>query len=131
MPNEETDRAKNLLVKMYLELKMWKKEKIEDITNAKIIEEKEQLKKLSLIDLINYISNNINILIEIKSNLKYEEKIRKEREEENENNDEGAKNLSKQYEELLIKAENDIRKHIKVRIIFLTYFIIIYRLNKN
>jgi hypothetical protein len=127
MPNEETDRAKNLLVKMYLELKMWKKEKIEDITNAKIIEEKEQLKKLSLIDLINYISNNINILIEIKSNLKYEEKIRKEREEENENNDEGAKNLSKQYEELLIKAENDIRKHIKVRIIFLTYFIIIYR----
>jgi len=127
MPNEETDRAKNLLVKMYLELKMWKKEKIEDITNAKIIEEKEQLKKLSLIDLINYISNNINILIEIKSNLKYEEKIKKEREEENENNDEGAKNLSKQYEELLIKAENDIRKHIKVRIIFLTYFIIIYR----
>ena len=127
MPNEEKDRAKNLLVKMYLELKMWKKEKIEDITNAKIIEEKEQLKKLSLIDLINYISNNINILIEIKSNLKYEEKIRKEREEENENNDEGAKNLSKQYEELLIKAENDIRKHIKVRIIFLTYFIIIYR----
>ena len=127
MPNEETDRAKNLLVKMYLELKMWKKEKIEDITNAKIIEEKEQLKKLSLIDLINYISNNINILIEIKSNLKYEEKIRKEREEENENNDEGAKNLSKQYEELLIKAENDIRKHIKVRIIFLKYFIIIYR----
>ena len=127
MPNEEKDRAKNLLVKMYLELKMWKKEKIEDITNAKIIEEKEQLKKLSLIDLINYISNNINILIEIKSNLKYEEKIKKEREEENENNDEGAKNLSKQYEELLIKAENDIRKHIKVRIIFLTYFIIIYR----
>ena len=127
MPNEETDRAKNLLVKMYLELKMWKKEKIEDITNAKIIEEKEQLKKLSLIDLINYISNNINILIEIKLNLKYEEKIRKEREEENENNDEGSKNLSKQYEELLIKAENDIRKHIKVRIIFLTYFIIIYR----
>ena len=127
MPNEETDRAKNLLVKMYLELKMWKKEKIEDITNAKIIEEKEQLKKLSLTDLINYISNNINILIEIKSNLKYEEKIRKEREEENENYDEGAKNLSKQYEELLIKAENDIRKHIKVRIMFLTYFIIIYR----
>jgi hypothetical protein len=37
------------------------------------------------------------------------------------------KSLAEQYEELLIKAENDIRKHIKVRIIFLTYFIIIYR----
>ena len=119
MPNDEVDRAKNLLIKMYLELKVRKKEEIEDL-KEKILEENNKLKTFSLIELINYISNNINIFIEIKLNEKYEEIIRKEKEDKNDDYEE--KELSKQYEELLIKAENDIRKHIKVRIIIiLTY----------
>ena len=119
MPSDETDRAKNLLIKMYLELKVRKKEEIEDL-KEKILEENNKLKTFSLIELINYISNNINIFIEIKLNEKYEEIIRKEKEDKNDDYEE--KELSKQYEELLIKAENDIRKHIKVRIIIiLTY----------
>ena len=122
MPNDEVERAKNLLIKMYLGLKIRKKEEIEDL-KEKLLEENNKLKKFSIIELINYISNNINIFIEIKLNEKNEEVVRKEKEDKNDNNEE--KELSKQYEELLIKAENDIRKHIKVRIIiFLTYFIL-------
>ena len=122
MPNDEVERAKNLLIKMYLGLKIRKKEEIEDL-KERLLEENNKLKKFSIIELINYISNNINIFIEIKLNEKNEEVVRKEKEDKNDNNEE--KELSKQYEELLIKAENDIRKHIKVRIIiFLTYFIL-------
>jgi hypothetical protein len=79
------------------------------------LEEKQNLKKKSLIELVNHISNNINILIEIKANLKYEKKMNKEKEDEGEDDDYANKSLAKQYEDLLIKAENDIRKHIKVR----------------
>lgn len=131
MPNDEIDKAKILLVKLYLELKNGKKEKTEDLTNEKVIEEKNNLLKLSLIELINYISKNINVLVEIKSNVKYEENIKKEKDSKIDDINPENETLSQQYEELLIKAENDIRKHIKVRLIFLTYFTHIYRLNKN
>ena len=114
MPNDEMDRAKNLLVKMYLDLKMIKKEDIEEINEEKISEEKQRIKKLSLIELINHISKNINILVEIRANFKYEEKMKKEKESESEDEQNIKKSLAEQYEELLIKAENDIRKHIKV-----------------
>ena len=121
MPNDEMDRAKSLLVNMYLDLKTIKKEEIENANEEKISEEKQRIKKLSLIDLINYISKKINILVEIKANFKYEEKMKKEKESESEDEQNTKKSLAGQYEELLIKAENDIRKHIKVSIIFLIY----------
>lgn len=121
MPNEETETAKNLLIKMYLELKLRKKEELDSLTNEKLKEEKQNLERFSLIELINYISSTINILIELQANTKYEEKKNKEKEiEKEEEKDENSgkeekKSLAKQYEELLIKAESDIRKHIKVR----------------
>lgn len=122
MPNENIEQAKDLLIKMYLELKLKGEEEILDLSNEKIKEEKNNFKTFTLVELINYISKTINILIEVNSNLKFEEKIRKQKEvneiekqcifgDEN-------KSLAEQYEELLIKAENDIRKHIKVRIIY-------------
>ena len=121
MPNEETETAKNLLIKIYLELKLRKKEELDSLTNEKLKEEKQNLERFSLIELINYISSTINILIELQANTKYEEKKNKEKEiEKEEEKDENSgkeekKSLAKQYEELLIKAESDIRKHIKVR----------------
>ena len=125
MPIDETDRAKNLLVKMYLELKFRKSNEREELNKEKISEEKLRLKKLSLIELITHISNNINILIEIYTNLKYQEKIKREKEIEEDENI--KKSLAEQYEDLLIKAENDIRKHIKVSIfLILTYFYYLY-----
>lgn len=127
MPIDETDRAKNLLIKMYLELKFKKSDESEEINKEKISEEKNRLKKLSLIELIIHITNNLSILIDIISNIKYEEKIKKEKENEISDDENIKKTLAEQYEELLIKAENDIRKHIKVSKFFLTYFLYIYR----
>jgi DNA phosphorothioation-dependent restriction protein DptG len=107
MPIEEVERAKDLLIKLYINLKIQKNENIEK-KEDKISQEKQQLKKLSLLDLIKFISNYINCLLEIK--YMNNELIKDENEE---------KPLYKQYEELLIKAENDIRKHIKVSRIFI------------
>ena len=126
MPIDETDRAKNLLIKMYLELKFKKADESEETNKEKISEEKNRLKKLSLIELIIHITNNLSILIDIISNIKYEEKIKKEKENEISDDENTKKTLAEQYEELLIKAENDIRKHIKVSKFFLTYFLYIY-----
>ena len=126
MPIDETDRAKNLLIKMYLELKFKKADESEETNKEKISEEKIRLKKLSLIELIIHITNNLSILIDIISNIKYEEKIKKEKENEISDDENTKKTLAEQYEELLIKAENDIRKHIKVSKFFLTYFLYIY-----
>ena len=103
MPNEEIERAKELLSKIYINLKHYKKENNE-LTEEKIEKERKYIENISIIDLINFISNYVNTLLEIKN-----ENIESILEE---NKDE--KPLYKQYEELLIKAENDIRKHIKV-----------------
>ena len=103
MPNEEIERAKELLSKIYINLKHYKKENNE-LTEEKIEKERKYIESISITDLINFISNYVNTLLEIKN-----ENIESILEE---NKDE--KPLYKQYEELLIKAENDIRKHIKV-----------------
>ena len=112
MPNDEVDRAKDLLLKMYLELKIRKNEDSEELEKEENLEEKHDLKKMSLIELIDYISKYIYNLISLKSNAKTEEKKMKDISEEDSSKED--KNLAEQYEELLIKAENDIRKHIKV-----------------
>ena len=106
MPNEEIDRANDLLAKIYLDLQSYKKDNKQE-EEDKIEKEKQSLKNLPIIELINLLSNYINLLLDIKNNESIEEK---------ENNEE--KPLYKQYEELLIKAESDIRKHIKVSNIF-------------
>jgi hypothetical protein len=111
MPNDEVDRAKDLLLKMYLKLKIRKNEDSEESEKEENLEEKHNLKKMTLIELIDYISKYIYNLISLKSNAKTQEKRKDISEEDSSKED---KNLAEQYEELLIKAENDIRKHIKV-----------------
>ena len=105
MPNQEIERAKDLLSKIYIDLKINNKDN-KDYAPDKIEKEIQYLKNLSIIDLINVLSNYFNILLEIKNSNK--DTIYIEEDDE--------KPLYKQYEELLIKAENDIRKHIKVNI---------------
>ena len=67
-------------------------------------------------ELIEYIQNSIDILAEIKAEEKYQHKIQieEEREEYKNNNDQNDINGLKLYENLLIKAEKDIRAHIRV-----------------
>ena len=119
MPNENIEQAKDLLIKMYLELKLKGEEEILELSKDKIKEEKNNFKSFTLVELINYISKTINILIDVNSNLKFEERIRKQKEQKEIEKQcifrDENKSLAEQYEELLIKAENDIRKHIKVR----------------
>lgn len=86
MPNENIEQAKDLLIKLYLELKLKGEEEILDLSNDKIKEEKNNFKNFTLVELINYISKTINILIDVNSNLKFEEKIRKKELNELENN---------------------------------------------
>ena len=104
MPNEEIERAKDLLSKLCMDLRLYKEDK-NKLKEDKIEKERNYIKNLSITELINFISNYVTFLLELKkenSEFLFEE-------------DEEAKPLYKQYEELLIKAENDIRKHIKVR----------------
>ncbi len=105
MPNQEIERAKDLLSKIYIDLKLNNKDN-KDYAPDKLEKEIQYLKNLSIIDLINVLSNYFNILLDIKNSNK--DTIYIEEDDE--------KPLYKQYEELLIKAENDIRKHIKVNI---------------
>jgi hypothetical protein len=100
MPNEEIKEAKELLTKLYLDLLSYKKDNKQQNEDKKE-KDKQSFKNFTIIELINFLSNYINSLLEIKNN----ESLDEESDE---------KPLYKQYEELLIKAESDIRKHIKV-----------------
>ena len=107
--NTEGDhfQIKNMLSKLYSSLKNNINKSYINIEENPESEEQEKnsTKNLSILQLINCISIYANYLIEIKN--KNKEKINKE--EDNE-----EKPLYKQYEELLIKAEDDIRRHIRV-----------------
>jgi hypothetical protein len=116
MPNEELDKAKHLLTTIYIKIKNSKKSSIQ--FDEDILEKEKLIKNLSIIEMIYFIENYINSLLNKKN--KDNDSIEEERKE----NDD--KPLYKQYEELLIKAENDIRKHIKVSIYNNSNLIIMY-----
>ena len=111
------EEIKNKLIELYLFLKIRKTDEIENITKEDIENEKNNLNILSVNDIINYIKTSIEILIELKASEKYEEKIfddesKKFYKNTEDKNDENGLIL---YEGMLIKAEKDIRKHIRVK----------------
>jgi hypothetical protein len=82
-----------------------------------MLEEEILLDKLPIMDIINYISNSIEILSDIKAQEKYDEKILEDEKKEKYTNKEDLENDPnglKLYEGMLIKAESDIRNHIRV-----------------
>ena len=109
---------KNQLIDLYLFLKIRKSDEIENITKEQIENEKNSLIMLPIKEIINYIKNSIEILIEIKACEKFEEKMLKEesKKEYHNNEDPNDENGLILYEGMLIKAEKDIRKHIRVNI---------------
>lgn len=112
---------KEALIELYQGVKIRKLSEINNMPDELILEEQEILNKLPIMDLINYISNSIEILSEIKAQEKYEEKILEDEKKEKYINNEDLENDAnglKLYEGMLIKAESDIRNHIRVRIIF-------------
>ena len=111
----ENIRAK--LIDLYLSVKIRKSEDIKNITQDYINKERKSLNNISLIDIINYIQNSIEILVEMRAMEKYEEKLEKDEENNKYINKEDPNDLNglKLYEGMLIKAESSIRSHIRVR----------------
>ena len=110
------NEIKNQLLDLYLFLKIRKSEELEKIKKEDIQNEKDFLIKLPSNDIINYIRNSIETLIEIKACDKYEEKllIDESKKMYHNNEDKNDENGLILYEEMLRKAEKDIRKHIRV-----------------
>lgn len=109
---------KNQLIDLYLFLKIRKSDEIENITKELLENEKKNLLCLPIKEIINYIKTSIEILIEIKACEKFEEKILNDESKKSYHNDEDPndENGLILYEGMLIKAEKDIRKHIRVNI---------------
>ncbi len=115
---------KNELIDLYLYLKIRKADDLDKITKEDIESEKDSLNLLPVMDIISYIKNTIETLIEIKATEKYEEKIsndesRKTYHNYEDKNDENGLIL---YEEMLRKAEKDIRRHIRVNIYIISFY---------
>ena len=120
------NEIKNKLIDLYLFLKIRKSEELENITKEDIKSERDSLVILPTTDIINYIKDSIEALIELKACEKYEEKIlndesKKKYRNTEDKNDENGLML---YEGMLIQAEKDIRKHIRVNILYLIYLLI-------
>ncbi len=131
------EEIKSQLIDLYLSVKVRKSEDIKNITEEYINNERDNLKNIPIIDIINYIQNSIDILVEMRATEKYEEKLKKDEEKDkyiNKENPEDSNGL-KLYEGMLIEAEKNIRGHIRVRknfiyVINYLYFYK-YRMNKN
>ena len=110
---------KDALIELYLGIKIREITEINNITESLILEEKNNLNKLSIMEIINYLSISLEILSEIKAQEKYEKKLIEEeiKHKEKYYNSENQKDADglKLYEGMLIKAESDIRNHIRVR----------------
>ena len=115
----EIQKIKKALINLYLSVKIRKLSDIKNLNNDLLEKEEEVLNKLPIYDIINYLSNSIEILTDIKAQDKYEAKILEDEEKEkyiNINNLENDANGLILYEGMLIKAEADIRNHIRVSI---------------
>ena len=110
------EKIKKQLTDLYLCVKVRKSDEIDKLTSEYIDNERDNLKCLSISDIINYIQNSIDVLVELRATEKYEQKLEKDEQKENYKNKEDQKdpNGLKLYEGMLIKAESDIRNHIKV-----------------
>ena len=131
------EEIKNQLIDLYLSVKVRKSEDIKNITEEYINNERDNLKSIPIIDIINYIQNSIDILVEMRATEKYEEKLKKDEEKDKYINKEDPKDSNglKLYEGMLIEAEKNIRVHIRVRnnFIYVINYIYFYkyRMSKN
>ena len=114
--SDEIEEIKKLLIDLYLSVKVRKSEELEKLTAENIEMERNIIKHLPINDIINYIQNSIDTLVEIRSNELYEQKIEQDESKNKYKNYENPNDANglKLYEGMLIKAERDLRTHIKV-----------------
>ena len=109
--SEEIEKAKQELLLLYLGIKLRKESDVNifiiikiqalSLTEEEYINEINELKDISLLDIVEYVKNSIDVLV----SLKVEEKIDEYKSNKNEN-------AASDYEELLQKEEATIRQHI-------------------
>ena len=122
MPNENIELIRQKLIDLYLEIKIRKSEEVSIILNLKNLfiaqivniseqdlkQDRENLEKIPLVEIIDYIKTSLYIIIQIKL---------KEELEKNKNNNSKKileENAAEDYETLLRKEEAEIRQHICV-----------------
>ena len=120
------NEIKNQLIDLYLSVKVRKQEEIEKMTPEIIKKEQQNLNNTKLKDIINYIQNSIDVLVELRANEKYEEKIEEYESKSKYINYEDPTDANglKLYEGMLIKAESELRNHIQVNKIYKIYLYI-------
>ena len=125
MSHSELKEIKKQLIDLYLCVKVRKNEDIEKLTSDIVDSERENLKNLTLTDIINYIQNSIDCLVDLKANKKYQEKLENDESKDKYINYEDPKDANglKLYESMLIKAEGDLRNHIRVILTFIIFII--------
>ena len=109
--SEEIEKAKQELLLLYLGIKLRKESDVNifiiikiqalSLTEEEYINEINELKDISLLDIVEYVKNSIDVIV----SLKVEEKIDEYKSNKNEN-------AASDYEELLQKEEATIRQHI-------------------
>jgi len=131
MSRSELNEIKNQLIDLYLCVKVRKSEEIEKLTSENVNSERKNLKNLPLTDIINYIQNSIDVLVDLRANEKYEKKIESDESKDKYVNYEDPTDANglKLYEGMLIKVEGDLRNHIRVILNINNFFII--SMNKN
>jgi len=131
MSRSELNEIKNQLIDLYLCVKVRKSEEIEKLTSENVNSERKNLKNLPLTDIINYIQNSIDVLVDLRANEKYEKKIESDESKDKYVNYEDPTDANglKLYEGMLIKVEGDLRNHIRVILNIYNFFII--SMNKN
>ena len=130
--SSELKEIKKQLIDLYLCVKVRKSEEIEKLTSENVDSERNNLKNLSLTDIMNYIQNSIDVLVDLRANEKYEQKLESDESKDKYINYEDPKDANglKLYEGMLIKIEGDLRNHIKVIKLSLIKFFK-YSMNKN
>ena len=111
-----SDKIRAQLIDLYLSVKVRKTEEINYINDETINKERQNLKKIPMSDIINYIQSSIDTLVDLRATEKYEQKLEKDEEIKNYVNEEDPddSNGLKLYEGMLIQAEKNIRNHIRV-----------------
>jgi hypothetical protein len=133
MSQSEIKEIKKQLIDLYLCVKVRKNEDIEKLTSDNVDSERENLKNLTLTDIINYIQNSIDCLVDLRANEKYQEKIERDESKDKYINYEDPKDANglKLYEGMLIKVEGDLRNHIRVTLIFIINLYFKFSTSKN
>ena len=111
-----SEKIRAQLIDLYLSVKVRKTEEINYINDETINKERQNLKKIPMSDIINYIQCSIDTLVDLRATEKYEQKLEKDEELKNYVNEEDPddSNGLKLYEGMLIQAEKNIRNHIRV-----------------